>query len=82
MSKFNSKSSVSITELKKDPVGAIKSAKGKALKITNRNVTKAYLVPAKLYREMLNILGSHEMNIEADAAFDVLFKRITKEIKE
>lgn len=87
MSKFNAKSSVSVTELKKDPVGVIKNAKGKSVAITNRNVTKAYLVPAKMFDEILDILVSHELNLKADTAKKHMLSRtksnlLTKLIQE
>ena len=76
MSKFNAKSSVSITELKKDPIGVLKRAKGKPVTITNRNVTTAYLVPTKIYAEIIDILKSYELNIKVDAAKNNMLSRL------
>jgi len=52
MSKFKAKSSVSITEFKKDTDGILKRAKSKPIAITNRNITTAYLVNGKAWDRM------------------------------
>jgi antitoxin StbD len=46
----------SITELKKHPMAAVKSAEGEALAILNRNEPVFYCVPAQRYEAMMDAL--------------------------
>ncbi|MFA6760644.1 MAG: type II toxin-antitoxin system prevent-host-death family antitoxin [Sulfuricurvum sp.] len=51
----------SITELKKSPTKLLEDAKDEAIAILNHNVTSAYLVPAKIYEEMMDMLDDYEL---------------------
>jgi antitoxin StbD len=46
----------SITELKKNPMAAVRSAEGHAVAILNHNKAEFYCVPAELYEQMLDRL--------------------------
>lgn len=51
--------SISITELKKDPMAVIKS--GESVVVLNRNTPVFYCVPPELYEQMFNALEDAEL---------------------
>ncbi len=53
--------STSISELKRNPSAVIKKAHNSAIAVLNHNVPTAYLVPAKKYEELLNIIDDIEL---------------------
>ncbi|MDQ5984981.1 MAG: Antitoxin YafN [Syntrophus sp. SKADARSKE-3] len=55
------KSSVSITDLKKNPSAIIKEAEGAPVAILNHNRPSAYLVPADTFEAMLEKLDDLEV---------------------
>jgi antitoxin StbD len=55
------KSSVSITELKKNPSAVIKEAEGSPVVILNHNKPSAYIVPADAFEAMLEKLDDLEI---------------------
>jgi antitoxin StbD len=55
------KSSVSITELKKNPSAVIKEAEGAPVVILNHNRPSAYIVPAEAFETMLERLDDLEL---------------------
>ncbi len=55
------KSSVSITELKKNPTAVIKEAEGSPVVILNHNRPSAYIVPADSFEAMLEKLDDLEI---------------------
>ena len=55
------KSSVSITDLKKNPSAIIKEAEGAPVAILNHNRPSAYLVPADTFEAMLEKLDDLEI---------------------
>ena len=55
------KSSVSITDLKKNPSAVIKEAEGAPVVIHNHNRPSAYLVPADAFEAMLEKLDDLEI---------------------
>ncbi len=55
------KSSVSITELKKNPTAIIEEAEGAPVAILNHNRPSAYLVPADTFEAMLEKLDDLEI---------------------
>jgi antitoxin StbD len=61
------KSSVSITDLKKNPSAIIRDAEGAPVAILNHNRPTAYIVPADTFEDMLEKLD------------DLEIKRIVKE---
>ena len=61
MEQIHANLSVSISELKKNPTATLKQANGKAVAILNHNVPMAYLIPAKAYAAMLDILEDYEL---------------------
>ena len=59
--------SASVSELKKNPMGAVAAGEGFAVAILNRNEPVFYCVPAKVYEAMLERLEDLELNAVADA---------------
>lgn len=55
------KSSVSITDLKKNPTAVIKEAEGAPVVILNHNRPSAYIVPAEAFEAMLERLDDLEI---------------------
>jgi len=55
------KSSVSITDLKKNPSAIIKEAEGAPVAILNHNRPSAYIVPADAFEAMLEKLDDLEI---------------------
>lgn len=55
------KSSVSITDLKKNPSSIIEEAEGAPVAILNHNRPSAYLVPAETFEAMLEKLDDLEI---------------------
>jgi antitoxin StbD len=55
------KSSVSITDLKKNPSAVIKEAEGSPVVILNHNRPSAYIVPADTFEAMLEKLDDLEI---------------------
>ena len=55
------KSSVSITDLKKNPSAIIKAAEGAPVAILNHNRPSAYIVPADAFEAMLEKLDDLEI---------------------
>ena len=48
--------SASISELKKNPSSLITSSHGSAIAVLNHNTPTAYLVPAKTYENMIELI--------------------------
>lgn len=59
--------SASVSELKKNPMGAVAAGEGFAVAILNRNEPVFYCVPAKAYEALLERLEDLELNAIADA---------------
>jgi antitoxin StbD len=59
--------SASVSELKKNPMGAVAAGEGFPVAILNRNEPVFYCVPAKAYEAMLERLEDLELNAIADA---------------
>ena len=59
--------SMSITELKKDPMSVITEGDGGPVAVLNRNQPVFYAVPAALYELMIEQLENAELNAIADA---------------
>ncbi len=57
----------SVSELKKNPMGAVAAGEGFPVAILNRNEPVFYCVPAKAFEAMLNRLEDVELNKIADA---------------
>lgn len=53
--------SASISEFKKNPTALLANANGEAVAILNHNVPAAYLVPAALYEQMLELIEDAEL---------------------
>lgn len=54
------KYSAGISELKKNPSALLKKSKGEPVIILSHNKPSAYLVPAKIYEAIMDILEDHE----------------------
>jgi antitoxin StbD len=52
---------VSISDLKKNPSAVIAAANGFPVAVLNRNTPAAYLVPAKAWEEIMDILEDIEL---------------------
>jgi antitoxin StbD len=62
--------SASVSELKKNPMGAVAAGEGFPVAILNRNEPVFYCVPAKAYEALLERLEDLELNAIADARED------------
>jgi len=60
MEQILAKYSASISELNKNPSALLKKSKGEPVIILNHNKPSAYLVPAKIYEAIMDILEDHE----------------------
>ncbi len=49
----------SISELKKSPTKIIKQAKGESIAILNHNSVSSYLVPARVYENLVNTASDY-----------------------
>lgn len=54
-------SSVSISQLKKNPTAVIQAAEGFPVAVLNHNTPTAYLVPAKAWEELIDRLEDIEL---------------------
>ncbi len=61
------RTSASVTELKKNPMGTVAAGEGFPVAILNRNAPAFYCVPAAAYEAMLERLEDLELNEIADA---------------
>lgn len=52
----------SITELKKSPSELLKNAGDEAIAILNHNIPSAYLVPAKTYEKLMDMLDDYMLS--------------------
>lgn len=52
----------SITELKKSPSELLKNAGNETIAILNHNIPSAYLVPAKTYEKLMDILDDYMLS--------------------
>jgi antitoxin StbD len=57
---------VSITELKRNPMAAVAAGEGHAVAILNHNEPTFYCVPASAYEALLERLENLELNAMAD----------------
>jgi antitoxin StbD len=53
---------VSISELKKNPIAAVASGNGTPVAVINQNELAFYCIPAAAYEELLDRLGDVEYN--------------------
>ncbi len=53
--------SVSISEFKKNPSALLVEANGEAVALLNHNKPTAYLIPAKTYESMLELIENAEL---------------------
>ena len=58
---------VSVSELKKNPMGAVATGDGFPVAVLNRNQPVFYCVPAKAYEALMDKLEDIELNALADA---------------
>jgi antitoxin StbD len=61
-----SRTTASITELKRDPMGTVEAGEGLPVAILNRNEPAFSCVPAKAYEAMLASLEDLELDVLAD----------------
>lgn len=54
--------SVSISELKKNPSALLAQASGSPIAILNHNKPAAYLIPAKTYESLMDMLDDFELS--------------------
>jgi antitoxin StbD len=59
-------SSVSISELKKNPMAAVQAGDGFPVVVLNRNKPAFYCVPAEAYEQLMDKLEDIELNQIAD----------------
>ena len=61
MQRLHARSSVSISDLKKNPSGVISQSKGEPVVILNHNRPTAYLVPAATFEAILDHLDDMDL---------------------
>lgn len=61
MQRIHARSSVSISDLKKNPSGVISQSKGEPIVILNHNRPTAYLVPAATFEAILEHLDDIDL---------------------
>ena len=78
MEQVHANLSVSISELKKNPSALLAEANGETVALLNHNKPTAYIVPAKTYARMLELIDDADLlNLakerlkEEDSAIDV-----------
>jgi antitoxin StbD len=59
----------SISELKKSPTQLLKEAGNEAVAILNHNIPSAYLIPAELYAQMVDIVDDYHLSKIANSTF-------------
>ena len=60
-------SSVSVTELKKNPMAAVEAGQGFPVVVLNHNKPAFYCVPAQAYEKLMDKLEDQELNSIADS---------------
>ncbi len=60
------KTTASVSELRKSPMGAVAAGDGFPVAILNRNEPAFYCVPAKAYEALMDRLENIELNVVAD----------------
>ena len=58
---------VSISELKKNPMASVAAGEGMPVAVLNRNETAFYCLPAKAYEELMDLVDDLELGRLADA---------------
>ena len=61
MERVHANLSVSISEFKKNPSALLVEANGEAVALLNHNKPTAYLIPAKTYESMLELIENAEL---------------------
>jgi antitoxin StbD len=61
MERVHANLSVSISEFKKNPSALLVEANGEAVALLNHNKPTAYLIPAKTYERMLELIENAEL---------------------
>lgn len=69
--------SASVSELKKNPMGAVAAGEGFPVAILNRNEPVFYCVPAKAYEAMLERMEDLELNAIADGREGQTIHKVT-----
>ena len=60
-------SSVSVTELKKNPMAAVEAGEGFPVVVLNHNKPVFYCIPAQAYENLMDKLEDQELNYIADS---------------
>ncbi|KAA6094313.1 MULTISPECIES: type II toxin-antitoxin system Phd/YefM family antitoxin [Pantoea] len=61
-----SNTAASITDLKRDPMGTVRSAEGETIAILNRNEPAFYCVPPAVYQYLMELAEDAELGRIAD----------------
>ncbi|PHS58517.1 MAG: antitoxin [Sulfurimonas sp.] len=72
----------SITELKKSPTQLLKNAGDEVIAILNHNVADAYLIPAKTYEAMVEMLDDYMLSQEIKQRLDEDFTPVEVKLDE
>jgi len=72
----------SISELKKSPTALLNSSNGEPIALLNHNKPTAYLVPAELYEQILDLLDDRELLQIAKSRLNEESKAIRVELDE
>ena len=52
---------VSVSELKKNPTALLRQAQGAPVAVLNHNKPSAYLIPARTWEALMELLDDHEL---------------------
>lgn len=64
------KYTASITELKKFPTQLLNGGGDEVIAILNHNIPSAYLVPSKVYEEMIDIIDDYHLSLEVEKSLN------------
>jgi antitoxin StbD len=71
------RTTASVSELKKNPMGTVAAGEGLPVAILNRSEPAFYCVPAKTYEALMEKLEDAELNAIADAREDQPVVKVT-----
>jgi antitoxin StbD len=61
VSTIRTRATVSITDLRRNPGAVIEEANGEAVAVLNHNKAAAYLLPADMYEDILDVLDDKQL---------------------
>lgn len=61
MERLHAELSVSVSELKKNPSALLREARGAPVAVLNHNKPSAYLIPARTWEALMELIDDHEL---------------------